>query len=320
MIVTLTANPSMDRTVELPGELKRGAVIRAERAVQDPGGKGVNIARALKVSDFETVAVLPGDDEDAVLTSLREEGVAFTNMPIGSPIRSNITVVEPDGTTTKLNAPGEPLNDVAQQQLTRLLIQETQSASWLVLAGSLPPGVQSDYYSVVSRAIREAQGENAPLIAVDTSGNALRDAVNGQDGMPNLIKPNSEELAELVGRPDEWQELEGSVEQTARTAAELVERGIDAVLATMGGEGAVLVTADGAWHAKHAPVKVRSTVGAGDCSLAGYLIAHEQGKSPAECLVQAVAHGSAAASMPGTQVPVLSATTPEAVTLTEINL
>ncbi len=320
MIVTLTANPSMDRTVELPGELKRGAVIRAERAVQDPGGKGVNIARALKVSDFETVAVLPGDDEDAVLTSLREEGVAFTNMPIGSPIRSNITVVEPDGTTTKLNAPGEPLNDVAQQQLTRLLIQETQSASWLVLAGSLPPGVQSDYYSVVSRAIREAQGENAPLIAVDTSGNALRDAVNGQDGMPNLIKPNSEELAELVGRPDEWQELEGSVEQTARTAAELVERGIDAVLATMGGEGAVLVTADGAWHAKHAPVKVRSTVGAGDCSLAGYLIAHEQGKSPSECLVQAVAHGSAAASMPGTQVPVLSATTPEAVTLTEINL
>ncbi len=162
MIVTLTANPSMDRTVELPGEFKRGTVIRAERAVLDPGGKGVNIARALKVSGFDTVAVLPGDDDDPVLASLREEGVKFSNMPIGSPIRSNITVVEGDGTTTKLNAPGEPLNDVAQQELTRLLIQETKGASWLVLAGSLPLGVPSDYYSVVGRAIREAQAGDAP--------------------------------------------------------------------------------------------------------------------------------------------------------------
>ncbi|MEX3610507.1 1-phosphofructokinase family hexose kinase [Rothia sp. LK2588] len=320
MIVTLTANPSMDRTVELPSEIKRGSVMRANRAVQDPGGKGVNIARALQVSGFDTVAVLPGDDEDAVLACLAEEGVRYTNMAVGAPIRSNITIVEPDGTTTKINAPGEPLDVAAQQQLTRLLINETNGASWLVLAGSLPFGVQSDYYSVVGRAIREALGERAPLIAVDTSGNALRDAVNGQDGMPNLIKPNAEELAELVGRPDSWEELEGNVDLTARTSAELVERGIDTVLATLGGEGAVLVTREGAWHAKHAPVKVRSTVGAGDCSLAGYLIAHEQGKSAPECLVQAVAHGSAAASLPGTQVPVLSTTHPEMVTVTQLSI
>lgn len=320
MIVTLTANPSLDRTVELPSELKRGTVMRAERTAQDSGGKGVNIARALRVSNFDTVAVLPGDNEDPVLMGLKEEGVEYTNMPTGAAIRSNITVVEPDGTTTKLNAPGEPLNGAAQQELTRLLIQETHDASWLVLAGSLPPGVQSDYYSVVGRAIREALGEKAPLIAVDTSGHALRDAVNGQDGMPNLIKPNSEELAELVGRPDEWEELEGNIELTARTAKELVERGIDTVLATLGGEGAVLVTRDGAWHAKHEPVQVRSTVGAGDCSLAGYLIAHEQGKSVEECLTQAVAHGSAAASLAGTQVPTLAQTAPDKVTITPVSL
>lgn len=319
MIVTLTANPSMDRTVELPGELKRGAVIRAERAVQDPGGKGVNISRALKVSGFDTVAVLPGDDSDPVLTALREDEVAYSNMPTGFPIRSNITVVEPDGTTTKLNAPGESLNDAAQQELTRLLIQETRQAGWLVLAGSLPPGVPSDYYAVVGRAIREAQGENAPLIAVDTSGAALRDAITGTDGLPNFIKPNSEELAELVGKIELAETLEEDPELTARTAAELVERGIDIVLATLGGKGAVLVTKDGAWHAQHAPVKVRSTVGAGDCSLAGFLIAHEQGKSLTDCLIQAVAHGSAAASLPGTQVPTLEMTTPEAVTIRQLS-
>lgn len=308
----------MDRTVELPGELKRGAVIRAERAVQDPGGKGVNISRALKVSSFETLAVLPGDNADPVLAALRENQVPFTNMPTGFPIRSNITVVEPDGTTTKINEPGDALINAAQQELTRLLIQETKDASWLVLAGSLPPGVPSDYYAVVGRAIREARGETAPLIAVDTSGAALRDALVGRDGMPNLIKPNSEELAELVGKIDLAEQLEEDPELTARTAAELVERGIDIVLATLGGKGAVLVTKDGAWHAQHAPVKVRSTVGAGDCSLAGFLIAHEQGKNLPDCLVQAVAHGSAAASLPGTQVPTLEETTPEAVTVRQL--
>lgn len=320
MIVTLTANPSMDRTLELDQPLKIGAVQRASTAVSDPGGKGVNIARALAVSGFETLALLPGDDQDPVLAQLAEAQVPYLNMPVGAPIRSNITIVDPEGTTTKINAPGQPLNDLAQQDLTRLMIKETKEASWLVLAGSLPAGVPSDYYAVVGRAIRESLGEQAPRIAIDTSGTALRDALLGLDGLPNLIKPNSEELAELVGKVEMAEELEASPELTAKTAQELIGRGVEMVLATLGGGGAVLVTAEGAWHAVHSPIKVRSTVGAGDCSLAGFLIAHEQGKSLPDCLIQAVAHGSAAAALPGTQVPTLESTTPEAVTLTPLAL
>lgn len=319
MIVTLTANPSLDRTVEIPGVLDRGTVIRATRSVADPGGKGVNIARALSVSGVEAVAVLPGDDGDPVLTGLIDADVRYANLAIGFPIRTNVTIAEPDGTTTKINAPGEPFDEAAQRELTRLLIREARGSSWLVLAGSLPPGVPSDYYAVVSRAVREGLGEDAPRIAVDTSGAALRDTLVGRDGLPNLIKPNSEELAELVGRPGTWEALENDLELTAATARELVDRGVESVLATLGGQGAVLVTADGAWHARHAPVRVRSTVGAGDCSLAGYLLAHEEGLAPEQCLVQAVAHGSAAASLPGTQVPTREQTTPENVTLTRLD-
>ena len=318
MIVTLTANPSLDRTVEIPGELGRGTVIRAVRSAADPGGKGVNIARALSVSGVESVAVLPGDDGDPVLTALTEANVRYSNLATGTPIRTNVTVAEPDGTTTKINAPGEPFHAESQQELTRLLIGEAKTASWLVLAGSLPPGVPSDYYAVISRAVRESLGGQAPRMAVDTSGAALRDTLVGRDGLPNLIKPNSEELAELVGRPGQWQEMEQSPQLTADTALELVERGVEAVLATLGAHGAVLVTAQGAWHAVHAPIRARSTVGAGDCSLAGYLLAHQAGRSPQECLAQAVAHGSAAASLPGTQVPTLDQTTPEAVTITQL--
>lgn len=315
MIVTLTANPSLDRTVEITQALHRGAVMRASRSVADPGGKGVNIARALQVSGVQSVAVLPGDDGDPVLAALAEAGVRYSNLSSGAPIRTNVTIAEPDGTTTKINAPGERLDGLAQQELTRLLIREAQGASWLVLAGSLPPGVPSDYYAVVARAVREGLGAQAPRMAVDTSGASLRDTVTGQDGLPDLIKPNSEELAELVGRPGTWQELEGDVELTARTARELVQRGVENVLVTLGAEGAVLVNREGAWHAVHEPVRVRSTVGAGDCSLAGFLIAHESGADPAGCLRQAVAHGSAAASLPGTQVPDLAVTTPQRVQL-----
>lgn len=320
MIVTLTANPSLDRTVEITEALHRGAVMRASRSVADPGGKGVNIARALQVSGVQSVAVLPGDDGDPVLAALAEAGVRYSNLSSGAPIRTNVTIAEPDGTTTKINAPGERLDGLAQQELTRLLIREARGASWLVLAGSLPPGVPSDYYAVVARAVREGLGSDSPRVAVDSSGAALRDTVTGQDGLPDLIKPNSEELAELVGRPGTWQDLEGDIELTARTARELVARGIESVLSTLGSKGAVLTTREGSWHAVHDPVRVRSTVGAGDCSLAGFLLAHQAGKSPADCLRQAVAHGSAAASLPGTQVPAQSQTTPDRVTVRGLGL
>ena len=125
-------------------------------------------------------------------------------------------------------------------------------------------------------------------------------------------------MAQLTGA-ENWEELESSPELTARTARTLVNDGIPYVLATLGGSGAVLVTVEGAWHAQHEPVKVRSTVGAGDSSLSGFLYAYERGESPQQCLVQAVAHGSAAASLPGTQMPSAAMTTPEKVTLRQLS-
>ena len=101
MIITLTANPSLDRTIELGAPLAHGAVQRAVGAVQDPGGKGVNISRALQVSGVPTLAIVPGEASDPVLTALQAVDVEFANLPTGEPIRSNITVVDPDGTATR---------------------------------------------------------------------------------------------------------------------------------------------------------------------------------------------------------------------------
>lgn len=324
MIVTLTANPSLDRTVALPSPLLRGEVQRAVSVSQESGGKGVNVSRALVASGLETVAVLPGGDSDPVLAGLREGGVPFAALPIHEPLRTNVALTEPDGVTTKINEPGPVLSEDQQEALIGLLLERSRGASWVVLAGSLPPGVPADFYATVTRRLRATNDGAAPRIAVDSSGAPLAAAVSGDAaGMPDLLKPNAEELAELAAAAgfataSTADELEADPEAAAAAAAAVVRSGVGAVLATLGSKGAVLVTSDGAWLATHPPVKAVSTVGAGDSSLAGYLLASSRGAAPADCLRQAVAHGAAAASLPGSTVPAVHQTTPDAVTITAL--
>lgn len=313
MIVTFTANPSLDRTVELPSALRRGEVQRATAVRREPGGKGVNVSRALAASGLAAIAVLPGDDDDPVVTGLRGEGINYLNLPVGQALRSNIALTEPDGTTTKVNEPGPTLSPEQQDQLLAALLEHARGAAWLVLAGSLPPGVPDDFYARVTGEIRERLGAQAPRIAVDSSGAPLRAAVAGEAG-PDLLKPNAEELAELTGIGD-GDGLEADPVLAAKAAHTLVSRGVGAVLATLGSKGAILATAAGSWHATHAPITARSTVGAGDSALAGYLLAHTAGSAPSDCLRQAVAHGAAAASLPGSTVPTVDQTSPNAVTV-----
>jgi 1-phosphofructokinase len=314
MIITLTPNPSLDRTIELGGALARGEVQRAVSTREEPGGKGVNIARALEASGILGLAILPGDDLDPVLVALRAAGVPHLGMPIGAAIRSNIAITEPDGTTTKVNVPGPVLSPGQQRSLIDLVLEKAEGAEWVVLAGSLPPGVPADFYAAITRELRSRFGAHAPKVAVDSSGAPLAAAVTAG---PDLIKPNADELAELTGIPDP-DSLEGDPLLVARAAERLVAAGVGAVLATLGSKGAVLVTADGAWLAQTPPVIARSTVGAGDSALAGYLLSDIAGESAPDSLRQAAAHGAAAASLPGSTVPALNQTRPGDVTVTSL--
>jgi 1-phosphofructokinase len=275
------------------------------------------------------VAVLPGGDSDPVLAGLRDSGVPFAALAIHEPLRTNVALTEPDGVTTKINEPGPVLSEDQQEALIGLLLERSRGASWVVLAGSLPPGVPADFYATVTRRLRSTNAGNGtqqstPRIAVDSSGAPLAAALSGDaSGMPDLLKPNAEELAELAAAAgfataSTADELEADPEAAAAAAAAVVRSGVGAVLATLGSKGAVLVTSDGAWLATHPPVKAVSTVGAGDSSLAGYLLASSRGAAPADCLRQAVAHGAAAASLPGSTVPAVHQTTPDAVTITAL--
>lgn len=314
MIVTVTINPSVDRTIQLPSRLVRDAVLRASAVTSQAAGKGVNVSRALAHASIPTRAIVRADYHDPYVRELVESGLAVVTVDPGATVRTNISLAEPDGTTTKINEPGSPLSAAAVAALHDVVAAEAPRASWLVLAGSLPPGADVELLADLARTARIA----APgiRIAVDTSGAPLA-ALRTAGVRIDLIKPNIEELAELTGSDPA---ALGTPEAVASACTALRTDGIVAVLATLGAAGAVLASADGAWHATHPPVVARSTVGAGDSSLAGYLFADAEGLSPAARLARAVAYGSAAVSLPGTTIPRPTDTRPDQVTVTEIHL
>ncbi|WP_190264434.1 1-phosphofructokinase family hexose kinase [Glutamicibacter nicotianae] len=318
MIITLTANPALDKTIELGEPLAPGAVQRAVASHVQAAGKGVNVSRAIAAAGGATLAVLPGASTDPLVTALAHDQLAHRNLPIAEALRTNTTLTDPDGTTTKINEPGPALDAQQLAELGELVAEAAAGASWLVMAGSLPPGVPAGFYAQLTAKLRAALGAKCPKIAVDTSGAPLLELfAHGQQHIPDLVKPNAEELAQLAGGYSEAA-LEGSIELAAGCAQQLLDRGAGAVLATLGAQGALLVTKQGAWHGSHTPITPRSTVGAGDSSLAGYLLADAAGASAPERLRNAVAYGAAATQLPGSTIPTESDLTAGAVTVSEL--
>ncbi|MEQ4305301.1 1-phosphofructokinase [Plantactinospora sp. B6F1] len=285
MILTLTPNPSVDRTVVVDA-LTRGAVIRSRRGWNEPSGKGVNVALALHRHGRPATAVLPvGGAVGAQLSQmLRVAGLPVREVPVRGEIRSNISLVEPDGTVTKVNEPGPALGAGETEALVRAVLDDLADVTWLACCGSLPGGVPPDLYARLAEAARS----RGVRVAVDTSGEPLRASLAGR---PDLVKPNTSELAELVGRA---LRTFGDVRDAA---LQVRRRGAGAVLASLGADGALLVDAAGVRHAEVPVTRVVNAVGAGDAALAGFL--HGGGTGEA-ALRTAVTWGAAAVQHEGT--------------------
>lgn len=304
MIVTVTLNPSIDRTLSV-AELVRGEVIRADSTIEDPGGKGVNVTRFLSEHGTESVAVLPvgGSIGRGLVGLLEEAGIPHRAIPIAGTTRENVAVVEPDGTTTKLNEPGPALSDTELELLVRAVAELATEGGWVVVAGSLP----ADLDTTIVLRIAEVARDAGARFALDASGAALADGLAAQ---PTLIKPNAEELGEILGR-----DLT-TLDEVLAGCDEARERGAGAVICSLGADGAVLVDDAGRWHAIGPRVPVLSTVGAGDSLLSGFL--HAGGSGP-EALRLGIAWATAAVQTPGTGVPPAVLIDPAAVEVSAID-
>lgn len=321
MILTLTANPSIDRTTTIAVPLERGGVYRLAMQSDVPGGKGINVSAAVANADHDTLALYPAAATGRFSRLLAETDVPHEPIDTDDEARVNLTIIEDDGTTTKLNTPGAQLSRQDAARVLDALGRHCRDASWVVLAGSLPPGAPVDFWATCVKRVRAANP--SARIAVDTSDAPLL-ALGAAfpAAAPEVMKPNGHELGQLAGIDGDELErraIDGDVADVVAAARTLTAAGVGEVLVTLGAAGAVLVRDDApALAATPPPIVALSTVGAGDSALAGYLLAREDGRPPAEALARAVAYGAAATSLPGTTIPRPDQADPAAVTVREV--
>ena len=290
MITALCLNPSFDRTVEVD-RMTVGGTNRIRSARLDAGGKGINVLRVCERLGGEARCVMLGGEENlpAFTALLDREGLGerLLRRPVPGAIRTNTKIVSLDGApVTELNEAGPAADEAALLDIARLLRERTGPGDWTVCTGSLPPGCPAGTYAAL---MRELPGR----CILDVGG---RELMLGLAARPYLIKPNIDELRSAVGR-----ELTG-MDETVAAARELMALGAGNVLVSMGGDGALLVTPEGAWTAPAIPVKVSSTVGAGDAMVGGLLTRLSRGEALTEAFRYAVACGTASVMTEGTQL------------------
>lgn len=266
--------------------VRTGAVNRAESVHVEPSGKGVNVSRALTANGVAARAVLPiGGAEGRQLAELLDaEGVDYLAVPVRHPVRVNLSVATADGVVTKLNEQGPVLDAAEVGAVVAAVAHCAVGAAWIVGSGTLAPGMSTDFYVRLAEVARAVGAR----FALDTSGPPLRAGVAAG---PELLKPNREELAELVGSP-----LRTMGDVVAAAGKVRVETG-GTVVVTLGPDGAVAADEDGVSYGEAPAGRVRSAVGAGDNFLAGYLTAACGGRIRA--LREALAWGAAAVRAPG---------------------
>lgn len=289
MIYTVTLNPALDRELTVPA-VAFDEVLRATESRVDVGGKGFNVSRMLAALGAESAALgfAGGRTGAALRDGLEALGIATDFVTIAGETRTNVSIVtQQHDHYVKVNEPGPAISAEEQAALIALVRARARPGDWWVLAGSLPPGVAPTIYADLIRDIGAA-GARAVL---DTSGPPLR---HGCAARPFLVKPNAQEASQLTGRPV------ASADDALAAAAAL--EGVEYVVISMGGAGALLARGGQGWHATPPAIRERNPIGAGDSLVAGLVWGLQQGDDQA-ALRWGVACGAAAAGRDGTSVP-----------------
>ncbi|MHA1733295.1 MAG: 1-phosphofructokinase family hexose kinase [Promethearchaeota archaeon] len=288
-IVTLTLNPTVDHVLEVR-DFEVGGTFRVGGVYDFPLGKGLSVALALKTLGRDPVAVsLVGVGEvEAYEEFLSSRGIRHHLVPVGGKTRRNTTIVDlgpGQPSVTHLREPGfracsEHL-ETARERIRELVVP----GDWVVLSGSLPPGLPSSTYGDLIRELRSELGVNC---ALDTSGRAL---MEGASAGPTLLKPNWGELGELLG--EELGDIPVSMDEFADYLVPLVAGGVSIVCLTLGGSGAVVMSRrELAWVGASVGKPI-NTVGCGDSFLAGFVATWTRTRDLVEAAKMGAAAGAA---------------------------
>lgn len=292
-IVTLTLNPALDMSTEVP-RLVPDEKLRCAEPVLDPGGGGLNVSRAVMTLGGESLALvaLGGLTGDRLAGLIRTEGVPFLALTAPGETRQSLTVTEKaTGHQFRFMLPGPIWAEADQERVFTLLRASARAGAFGVISGSQPPGVPLDFPARLARAMPGL------MVILDTSGPALTEAVSHPIPGLEVLRMDGYEAEQLAGRP-----LTARAD-TADFAESLVRRGVArAVIVARGADGSVLASAGERLHCAAASVKVVSTIGAGDSFVAGYVLARARGQNNAAALSLASAAASSAVTTPATEL------------------
>lgn len=299
MIITVTLNPALDKTVVLPG-FAVNTVNRVETTRLDPGGKGINVSKSVQALGGKTLAigVLGGGAGGYIKSALDVLGIENDMVITGSATRTNLKVVDPVlGTNTDINEPGQPVSPEDLQKVWQKITCVAKPGDTVVFAGKNPPEMDDALLASWVRKLKML----GVRVCVDTVGVPMQLALKEK---PDIIKPNREELSELMGRNLR------TAEDILAAAKELVASGVGLVAVSMGADGAVFVTNEACYRGYSPKVHVASTVGAGDAMMAALVHYLAAGCSLEETVRRSVAVGSATVMFSGSEPADLSAILP----------
>lgn len=290
MIYTVTLNPAVDKTIYVDN-FTLDAVNRVSSIRQDAGGKGINVSKTIQQlgGTSTAVAFLGGASGSFITSALDEMDIPVRAFAAEGDTRTNTKVVDlVSHTYTDINEPGAAVTKAMLDDALAILALEINPGDIVVLSGSLPAGAPTKTYATWTRACRKAGAR----VFLDADGEAL---VEGLAAKPSLIKPNEVELGRMLGR-------ELADDDSIITAAqELVDDGIEQVMVSMGGSGAIFVTDKGAYRLHQPAVEVISTVGAGDSVVAALAYAADQNLPLEQAARLSMAVGAATVMQPGTE-------------------
>lgn len=290
MIFTVTLNPALDKTVEIPS-LTVDKVNRIITTRTDPGGKGINVSKVIEQLGSKSIAtgILGGETGRSILSALEKMGIASDFLFTEGETRTNLKIIDPVcQTNTDINEPGITVNTETLNKLKEHLLEKIQKDDIVILSGSLPKGAPEDTYYHWVRDCKQAGAK----VFLDADGAPM---IHGIEAGPYLIKPNNYELSSLMQCSLE------TPKELAKAAQELIAKGVEKVVVSMGGNGALYVTKETVLYAEGLSVPVRSTVGAGDSVVASLAVAEETNITLEETARLSTATGAANVMCDGTQ-------------------
>ena len=296
LIVTLTINPAIDRTISVD-RLAFEDRARISSSRLSAGGRGINASCVIHSFGSPTLAVLTsGGARGKRLEGLLEHcGFPISVVPIRNEIRTDLTITDRHGLTIHLNEAGPEMIAAEVAQVEKAVRETLDGAAWLMLCGSLPPGVPPSFYGKLISAARKKKVKTL----LHTSGEALREGIEAR---PTVVTPNQQEAERLLG---------GTLltrTQFLEAAEKVRVMGAESVVLSLGSRGAVGAFPDGLITATSPPIDSVCPIGSGDALAAAYAWAMLRKSKVSDALRWGVAAGTASARLPGMRFATLAQT------------